>query len=111
MTNRKTIYDLMHEAHEYAKRQGFWDQIVGGEDPFANEVDVVLSKLALIMKELGGAVQATRVEDRAKFGEELADATIRIFDLAHACGVNLDQEIVCKMETNEDRPHMHDRKA
>ena len=40
-------------------------------------------------------------------GEELADATIRIFDLADALGVDLENEIHKKIDTNRGRLPMH----
>ena len=105
----RMIDDWCHVAHRYARRQGFWGEVQKGEA--FDYVNIVLAKLALITKEVGGAVNAVRDEDKEKFGEELADACIRLFDLAEACGVNLEQEIVWKMERNEDRPHMHGRRA
>lgn len=41
------------------------------------------------------------------FREELADAAIRLFDLAEACQIDLEAEIERKMLINEDRPHKH----
>lgn len=41
------------------------------------------------------------------FPTELADAVIRILDLAEACGIDLEGEIERKMEHNLTRPQRH----
>lgn len=41
------------------------------------------------------------------FPSELADIVIRVFDLAGALGINLEQEVLNKMAYNETRPHKH----
>lgn len=44
------------------------------------------------------------------FGIELADAVIRIFDLAEALGIDLQTQIELKMNYNEGRPYKHGKK-
>lgn len=101
-----TLNEYATRAHEYAVRQGFWKtprlDIQSKEwNPFT------LSKLMLIVTEVAEAAEAVRHGDVANLGEELADALIRIFDLARAVDIDLDEAVEKKMRINEDRPHMH----
>lgn len=45
------------------------------------------------------------------FGVELADAIIRICDLAERHGIDLTEMIALKAAYNEGRPHMHNRRV
>jgi transcriptional regulator with XRE-family HTH domain len=47
---------------------------------------------------------------RGTVEEELADAIIRICDIAGIYGINLDWHIAAKMAYNETRPYMHGKK-
>jgi len=107
-----TITEMVIACHDYAKRQGFW-----------NASQNVGEKLMLIVTELAEAMEAARkgpmtgpgINDTAEgyqrrrqnFEEELADATIRIFDFCGYFGVDLEKAIEKKMAHNETRPYMH----
>jgi len=83
----------------------------------------VPEKLMLVVTELSEAMEAYRhiawsldlVEEpkpqenevAANFREEIADAAIRIFHLAAALGIDLEDEIDKKMSVNEKRPRKH----
>lgn len=41
------------------------------------------------------------------FEDELADAVIRIFDLAGYCDIDLESHITAKMQYNKNRPYKH----
>lgn len=69
--------------------------------------DKMLGKLMLVVTEIGEAAEAVRQADAPNFKEELADATIRIFDICGACEIDLEAEIFAKMMTNSQRPHRH----
>ena len=99
------------QIHEWAKRKGFWP-----EDRPWNFGE----KIALIHSELSEALEKQRAVDLdmpdppdehcPKFGGiaiELADAVIRIMDLAGAMQINLGDAIEAKMAFNENRPHKH----
>ena len=95
---------LMHDAFLTAVAHGFWE----GHDP--SDTTVRLAKLALIASEVGEAVEAVRVRG-GNFAEELADICIRVFDLACACGVDLEEALLAKMAKNITRPRMHGKLA
>jgi len=90
---------------EYVKAQGF-------ETPTSiTETNHVLAKLALIMSELGEAVEGVRHHDMANLQEELADTCIRVFDLCGHMGIDLGKAIADKMEKNLQRPFKHGKQA
>jgi NTP pyrophosphatase (non-canonical NTP hydrolase) len=103
------IYDLQNEAHETAVEKGWWDDV----DP----VKSIPEKLALIHSEISEALEAYRDDQMGYwqteegkpegFGVELADAIIRILDLAGALNISLEYCIESKMEYNKTRPHRH----
>lgn len=93
-------------AHEIAKLKGFWER---GKDytPYGYTV-----KLALIASEVFEAIQELRrnpLMNESKLGEELADVALRLFDVAAAFGVDLNQEMQKKATANLSRPHKNGR--
>lgn len=99
------LNEYAYRAHKNSVEHGFWN----GQSP--EDVTVLLSKLALITSEVGEAVEAVRKKDTDNLAEELADICIRVFDLATACQINIEQEIVNKMDRNSRRPRMHGKLA
>lgn len=89
------------KCHNYAKKQGFWNDIDKGN------IHHLFSKLMLIVTELGEAAEALRNKDLINFREELADVQIRLFDLCGALGIDLEEAVNAKMLYNETRPYMH----
>ena len=83
--------------HEYEPRLG-----VGGQD-----ARHILSWLMLITTEVAEAAEAVRIGDVANFGEELADVVIRVLDCAATLGIDLEKEILEKVEKNKARPIKH----
>lgn len=103
--------------HQNAVEHGWYD----GVTPETMGPDFIPSKLALVHSELSEALEAYRshgVPEAGKyalpgedsFQEELADAVIRIFDLAGFLGLNLEMSINLKHEFNKDRPYRHGNK-
>jgi len=63
-----------------------------------------LEALALVASEVGEAINECRNEHPSDaFGEELADIILRVLDLAHWQGIDIDKEINQKMIKNEIR--------
>ena len=75
------------------------------EDPVS--VDYLMKKLMLIVTEVAEAAEDVRKDNRAHFGEELADICIRVFALAARMEIDLEEEILRKHAKNVDRPLLH----
>lgn len=78
---------------------------------------VVATKLALVCSEIGEALETLRdhgvkgvMAGEGNFGEELADAKIRILEMGDMLTLPLGREVVDKMEKNSTRPHRHGRR-
>lgn len=99
------INDLCDEANFTARDKGFWKEYD------VTETNTQLVKLALIVSEVGEAIESVRKNDIQNFEEELADICIRIFDLCGESGINLELAILTKMNFNKSRPHMHNKLA
>lgn len=64
----------------------------------------VLEALALISSEIGEAVNECRGEaPTPEFAEELADIVLRVMDLSHWQGINLEDELIKKIKKNKQR--------
>ena len=111
--NPLTVTELVKEAHQTALEKGWWDKprTVG---------DVI----ALIHSELSEALECyrrggTEAIVNVTLGEnnkpegffvELADAIIRIADLAGRYNVDLEEILRMKLEYNKNRPYRHGNK-
>ena len=120
------IQDLVKEAHENAKKHGFWEDVEMLVHEY-DEIDIleaamckewidgcksdlsnaICTRLMLIVGEVAEAMEGLRKNDRANFQEELADIMIRVFDLAGGLEVDLESEIKKKMEMNKSRFYKH----
>jgi len=120
-----TIRELQKKVHENAMDKGFWDV------PHNFGTD-----LMLVVSELGECVEAHRCGEFANmeaFNElmvnetydfetcfkreikdsvedELADALIRILDIAEGYSIDLQKHIELKIEYNAKRPKLHGKK-
>ena len=98
-----TFHVLQKEIHQLAKDKGWYNRD-------RNELELI----ALIMSELGEAVEAVR-EDAISpkilgykgVEEELADVIIRIMDMAGYYGYDIAGAIIDKHEYNKSRSHRH----
>lgn len=94
------------DVHQNAKDKGFWEE---GVDRNNGEM------LALIHSEISEALEALRTgnppDDKlpefSSVEVELADAVIRIMDLAHARGWRVAQAVEAKARFNTIRSHKH----
>lgn len=102
MENGRTIGELAREIHRNAREKGFW-----GEDGKRN----FLEALMLIVSEAGECCEAYRKQERENMAEELADMVIRTLDLAEGFDIDIEKEVLKKMEYNKSRPYKHGRIA
>ncbi len=108
--------EMQTAVHETAKAHGWWDR---------DTPDTVPAKLALASGELvGEALEDYRANPfevshihydvtnkPVGFPTELADAVIRIMDLAEHLGIDLARAIQVKAEYNDSREYRHGGKA
>lgn len=119
------LRNVIEMSHEGAKKKGFW-----------NKNRNVGEALMLVTSELGEAIDAhqkgkffdksntnlkillnnineqsfnDRFRDNVKdtFEDEIADAVIRLFDLAGGLNIDLEKHILCKLRYNASRPQLH----
>lgn len=97
---------LVRKCHGQAKAAGWWTDLETGESKQRNFGEMV----ALIHSELSEALEADRkglmdehVPQFTGVEVELADALIRIFDLAGSLNLNLGEAFVAKMNYNRER--------
>jgi len=99
------IGEMVGAAYLNAHAKGFWDD----RDP--HDRLHALAALMLITTEVAEAAEAVRQPNYGNLPEELADVCIRVFDLAGALQIDLEQEILTKMGRNASRPRMHGKEA
>jgi NTP pyrophosphatase (non-canonical NTP hydrolase) len=121
------INEMSDAAWSIAASKGWWDfaarPVASGDVPCAPGLTMtpteVTAQLALVMTEASEAIECVRDGDYAprvsteKPGKpeglpsELADIVIRVGQLAHAMGIDLEEAIGVKMEHNAVRVHRH----
>jgi NTP pyrophosphatase (non-canonical NTP hydrolase) len=106
---KQKIDDLMYECHKQAREAGWWHDINTGKSITENPY-TFSNKLMLTVSELAEAMEADRkglMDDKLPWFDgrtvELADALIRIFDLAGAYNMDLGKAFQQKMEYNAGR--------
>lgn len=91
------------DVHEYAKEKGWYDK----ERP-------IPELLCLIHSEISEALEGYRndipKDEKGWLGEELADAVIRIWDMAEYLKIDIISEIHKKHKINKERPYRHGNK-
>jgi NTP pyrophosphatase (non-canonical NTP hydrolase) len=106
---------LVQTCHAASVSSGWWTDLETGEDMrdpvYMKKYRLVQEKLSLIHSEIGEATEGHRkakmdehIPERTNFEVELADAVIRIADLAGAMNLDLSGAIVDKLRFNARRP-------
>jgi NTP pyrophosphatase (non-canonical NTP hydrolase) len=113
-----TVFEMVYDSYTRAKRKGFWDDMPvptgSGVDAKINEkLLLTISELTEAMEEIRSGKRPLDIETHPKTGKpegfaiELADAMIRIGDLAGWLDIDLTAAIRMKAAYNESRPHKH----
>lgn len=102
-----TLDEIATRVHSNAVKKGFWSS-----DMHYYEVP---AKLMLVVSKLSEALEEDRKRVvgemvRPEFEEEIADALIRLFDLAGGLGLHLDKAVHEKMVKNEQREYLHGKR-
>lgn len=113
----RTILDLTETSHAIAKSKGWWDNSDGtNEHEFPTLLMLVVSEMAEALEEyrMGRGLNEIYFNDKGKplgVPIEMADAMIRIFDMAGGNGIDLLCAINIKEAYNRHRPHRHGGKV
>lgn len=107
---RASAADLVDVCHSASKAAGWWHDLDTGE-AIIKRPHVVGEKLMLVVSEVAEAMEGHRkslpddkLPHRPMVEVELADAVIRIADLAGALGLDLGGAIAEKLAFNATRP-------
>lgn len=107
ITAARALQSICHEA---SRNAGWWQDPTTGK-PIIENPYCFSNKLMLIVSEVSEAMEGDRknlpddkLPHRPMREVELADAVIRIFDLAGAYGLDLPCAIAEKLEYNAQRP-------
>lgn len=109
------IKKLQILCHEIAESKGFYDGynnratwLEAGEKQDKNAGLL----LALMHSEISEALEAIRAKDPKdnNLGEEMADLVIRALDASEYWNIDLEHEILKKIEKNKVRPQKHGKK-
>lgn len=90
-TNKPSLSDIAELHYQWVEAMGWHNKSV-------------LEALALISSEVGEAINECRGERPTDhFGEELADVILRTLDLARWQGIDIESEVMKKIEKNKLR--------
>ena len=114
------IKELINKSYENSKLHGFWDNYKREErkacsnindDISSDNADAYISqKLMLIVSEIAEAQEGLGKNNYDNFKEEMADCFIRLADLCGGLEIDIETEIINKLEINSKRPYKHNKK-
>ena len=86
------INQLAKQNYDWVERMGWHNK-------------TTLEALALVASEVGEAINECRGENPTdNFAEELADIVLRVLDIAHWQGIDIEQELLNKMTYEPQEP-------
>lgn len=86
------------DINEIAAQNFAWVERMGWHNK------TTLEALALVASEVGEAINECRGDKPTdNFPEELADIVLRVLDIAHWQGIDMEKELLSKMHINEQR--------
>jgi len=86
------------KINEIAEKNYLWVEKMGWHNK------TTLEALALVASEVGEAINECRNEKPTdNLGEELADIILRVLDISHWHGIDIEKKIIEKMDKNECR--------
>jgi len=108
-----TIDSLVAEAHATARDKGWWEDVEAPEQRVPEALALIHSEVSEALEEYRS--DTTEYRERADgkpegLGVELADAIIRIADLAGALNIDLTFCLRRKLAFNKTRSHRHGAK-
>ena len=95
---------LAFDIYQMNSANGFWD---GPQDSFGQKIALVHSELSEALEADRKSLKDDKLPDRDGREVELADAMIRIFDLAGRYNMDLGGALVAKIAYNASRPYKH----
>lgn len=110
ITIQQAVTQLQNYVYQGNVRAGWWEDLATGQAKPKGNIELILSKLALVHSEVSEAVEGVRkgmmddhLKHRPMVEVELADAVIRILDICGHEGYDLAGAIMEKLEYNAQR--------
>ena len=98
-----TMEQLQFMIHQWNRVQGFW----ASQPNFGEKIALVHSELSEALEGNRTAAESDKIPGFRSEEEELADALIRILDMAGGFNLALGSAFVSKLRVNLRRPHKH----